>query len=184
MKNKHKILTVILGLILLSWLVYATLASNRKSTKLPWQWIPTWFHDPEHNVWVNYLPESRFSFYSWSIVWNWIVLDSITWLYWQSAWNAVWTTTWELAKTYCADLELLWFTDWRLPNYKELISIVDLSRVNPSIDYNYFSYNNIKSYWSSTTHSSFTGSAWNVFFYNGNYSFSDKTEEKVVRCVR
>ena len=39
-------------------------------------------------------------------------------------------------------------------------------------------------YWSSTTHASYTLNAWYVNFYNGYTSYSDKSGNNLVRCVR
>jgi len=184
MKKIYNILILIISFILLTWIVYATVtvASSRKSYKLPWQWIKTWFYNSAHNVWANYLPEARFSFNTWS-VWNWVVLDSVTWLYWQSNWITQWTKTWEDAKTYCANLILGWFTDWRLPSYIELSSILDLSKITPSINTIFFTSNN-EHYWSSTTRVGNNTYAWVVNFdYSGIY-YITKITRCYVRCLR
>jgi hypothetical protein len=72
---------------------------------------------------------------------------------------------WEDALTYCENLEIAGYSDWRLPNAKELQSIVDYSRSpstsnSPAIDplFNTTSIideagdTNYPFYWSSTTH--------------------------------
>lgn len=186
MKKIHKILIWIIWFILIIWLVYAsdTVASNRKSNKIPWQWTPNTFYDDAHNVWTSYLPESRFSFDSWtSAWWDSVILDSVTWLMWQSNWTLWWTITWDLANSYCADLELWWYTDWRLPTLKELLSIADLSRYSPSIDTTYFTAHS-NYYWSSTTRASITINKWIVNFTYGTNSTSIRTNTFYVRCIR
>ena len=62
-----------------------------------------------------------------------IVTDSSTELQWQN--DAIGSTmTWTAAITHCEGLVLDGQSDWRLPNIKELNSLVDDSRVSPSID--------------------------------------------------
>lgn len=160
--NKYlKIITFIFLLLFTSLIVYATVtvASTRKSPKLPWQWVETWFYNSAHNVWISNVPESRFTCNSWtcnsSQTNTWVVYDSITKLYWQS-WNPASTYLWSDADTYCNNLVLWWFSDWRLPNIKELLSILDYSRSNPIINTTYFS-SNTNHFWSSTS--------WNPTYY-------------------
>jgi len=112
-----------------------------------------------------------------------IVTDNTTSLQWQD--DAVGSTMeWQEAIDYCENtLTLGDYSDWRLPNKKELLSIVDYSKYNPSID---SQFQNITSsnYWSSTTHANGTGNAWVVSFYDGyTYDYSKDTDT-YVRCVR
>lgn len=187
MKKIHKILlSLILLLAIWSWVVYATAttAKDRKSPVLPWQWTPSWRHDPAHNVWDSHLPQSRFSFVKWTSRWgNSIIWDSVTWLMWQSDWYASWKMNWDEALGYCRRLVLNWFSDWRLPNKKELESIVDYSRKDLSIDTNYFTAYSYF-YWASAMNANYPDYAWNVRFDRG-YSFLNyKTYDDYVRCTR
>ena len=94
------------------------------------------------------------------------------------------TYTWENALNKCESLSYATYTDWRLPNIKELQSIVDYSRLNPSIDPAYF-LNTLNSYyWSATTYVPATTSAWYVYFGPGTIYFNDKATAYFVRCVR
>ena len=43
------------------------------------------------------------------------------------------TMAWTAAITYCEGLDYGGQTDWRLPNAKELYSLIDLGRFNPSL---------------------------------------------------
>ena len=88
------------------------------------------------------------------------VTDTSTGLMWQQQATHAGTMTWEQALAYCEGLSLGGYTDWRLPAKKELISLVDDSRYNPSIDTDYFPGTAASWYWSSTTYVGGTTSAW------------------------
>ncbi|MFT5042766.1 MAG: hypothetical protein ACI8TX_003759 [Hyphomicrobiaceae bacterium] len=91
-------------------------------------------------------------------------------------------------------------TDWRVPNLKELFSILDLQVSNPSIapafhrsatctgcaDVTVESCSCTQSsyYWSSSTGQDFAGNAWYVYFGDGFTSAGGKTGGRYVRAVR
>jgi len=89
-------------------------------------------------------------------------------------------------------------TDWRLPNIRELFTIVDVTRKGPSLDTTYFTnLSDIASYstqinnkdqgtfWSSTTLVNTPTSAWDLHeIYNGIISYSPKTALEYVLVVR
>src|SRR3990167_9252666 len=83
---------------------------------------------------------------------NGTVTDSDTGLIWQKEDDNT-TRTWESAITYCEGLSLS-YTDWRLPNIKELKSIVDNTKDSPAINKIYFPNTNSSYYWSSTASAS------------------------------
>lgn len=58
-------------------------------------------------------------------------------------------------------------TGWRLPNVKELASIVDDTRSNPAIDPNAFPDTPTENFWSTTPQVGFPQLAWLVRFYDG-----------------
>ena len=58
---------------------------------------------------------------------NGTVTDSATMLMWQKADDGI-TRDWETSITYCESLNLGGYSDWHLPNIKELQSLVDYSR--------------------------------------------------------
>jgi hypothetical protein len=88
------------------------------------------------------------------------VMDSATGLVWQKA-DSGRTLNWPEALAYAEALELAGTNDWRLPNAKELQSIVDYSRAPDAIDPDQvgaaldpiFDLTEIESYfWTSTSH--------------------------------
>ena len=60
------------------------------------------------------------------------VTDMTTGVMWQQATEG--SMNWEAAISHCEALSLAGYDDWRLPNRRELRSIVDYSRYNPTID--------------------------------------------------
>lgn len=88
---------------------------------------------------------------------NGTVTDYATGLMWQQGDSAT-TQNWEQALAYAEGLELAGYRDWRLPNAKELQSIVDYTRSpmttgTAAIDTNFFNVTATESfYWTSTTH--------------------------------
>ena len=114
---------------------------------------------------------------------NGTVSDSNTGLMWQREDDNT-IRTWESAITYCEGLSLGSYTDWRLPNIKELKSIVDNTKYDPAINTTYFPNTNSSYYWSSTTSAGVSSYAWFVFFYDGYVSYGNKSKYYYVRCVR
>ena len=105
---------------------------------------------------------------------NGTVTDSGTLLTWQQGENPA--MTWEAALSNCEGLSLAGSTDWRLPNQKELLSLV----YNPSINMTFFPGSSGSNYWSSTTVASSTSFAWRMGYPYDNI----KTGSGYVRCVR
>jgi hypothetical protein len=87
-------------------------------------------------------------------------------------------------------------TDWRIPNYKELVSILNLENFTPAISPAFntacaplctvttCSCTQSASYWSSTTYQNGPGSAWFVDFYDGEVNNGSKVPNYYVRAVR
>ncbi len=113
---------------------------------------------------------------------NGTVTDNVTGLMWQQEDDDI-GRTWEEALTYCESLPLAGYSNWRLPNIKELRSIVDNTAYEPAIDSNYFP-NTDWSYWSSTTAADSSEDAWYVGFSNGYVDGYGKSYDLHVRCVR
>jgi len=116
-----------------------------------------------------------------------VVADSATGLAWQDDYSdnggEIKKASWQDALVYCEELSLGGKNDWRLPNIRELKSIVDDTKYSPAIN---SVFTNVTSnyYWSATTSASSSIYAWNVTFnYGGDYEYN-KTLEVYIRCVR
>jgi hypothetical protein len=111
------------------------------------------------------------------------ITDNLTQLIWQKAPNAN-LLTWENAIVYAESLSLASATDWRLPNIKELQSLNDESRSNPSINSTFFPAIGIKNYWSATTLPNQVLESW---FWNTQFgitTYALKTSTNYVICVK
>jgi len=115
-----------------------------------------------------------------------VVTDSTTGLQWQDDYSdnngSIKKAVWQDAIDYCEALTLDGGR-WRLPNIRELNSIVDLSHVDPAIDPT-FQHTASGHYWSSSTGGGTHDDAWNVEFDSGRSNYYDKDDGNYVRCVR
>jgi hypothetical protein len=110
------------------------------------------------------------------------ITDTMTGLIWQKTLSLS-AMTWQDALSYSQDA-FGGYNDWRLPNVKELSSLVDLSKFKPSINTDVFTGNQQSICWTSTTYESDPQKAWGVSFdygYEGSYN---KTDQHYVRTVR
>ena len=109
-----------------------------------------------------------------------VVNDTKTGLMWQD--DVVGSTMdWNTAITTCENLTLGGYSDWRLPNIRELKSIVDKSKANPAISPNFITFVS-DIYWSSTIFNQLD-KEWGMR-YDGYHTVYYKTNNYYVRCVR
>ena len=94
------------------------------------------------------------------------------------------TYTWAAATAACEGSSYANFTDWRLPNVRELMSIVNYQNFSPAINSTYFPGTVSSGYWSSSTYASDTSYAWFVIFNDGGVYVNSKSVNHYVRCVR
>lgn len=112
------------------------------------------------------------------------VTDTSTGLMWQQSTSNTNLLPWTAALSYCEDLTLAGYTDWRLPNMKELRTIVDYKTCNPAIDTDYFPDTMLSDYWSSTTREVTPMNGWGIdFAYGQDYDYI-KRDKYYVRAVR
>ncbi|MBU2882104.1 DUF1566 domain-containing protein [Psychrosphaera sp. B3R10] len=125
--------------------------------------------------------------------------DSLTGLIWAKCvvgqtWNTTSQTcvgeplrlTWQQALQQAATFRVNNNTDWRLPNLKELASIVEHKCVSPSINISMFPASPVGGFWTSTPNTSadLSMEAWSIAFDNGRIDSSDKFSDFYVRMVR
>jgi hypothetical protein len=109
------------------------------------------------------------------------VTDTVTGLMWQQADDGQ-GRTWESALSYCEALDLAGRTDWRLPDIRELQSIVDDGRYLPAINPAFSCENSF--YWSGSTYAGYPDYAWHVHFGYGYAGYGYESFSHYVRCVR
>lgn len=118
-----------------------------------------------------------------------IVIDRATGLMWAADGNAAGCSggsqiTWVNAVAALGTTAFAGFTDWRLPNIRELSSLINYSIVEPCISEPPFSYTKDDYYWSSTTYIDVIINAWVVQFETGNREYVVKSGSQYARFVR
>jgi len=76
------------------------------------------------------------------------------------------------------------YQDWRLPNIRELASIIELQCGNPAINLTLFPNNGAEHVWSSSPYRFYDHYAWFLDFNDGIYAYGDRQDKKYVRLVR
>ena len=121
------------------------------------------------------------------------VLDTLTGLIWLKNADCFSASTWDQALSDCNGLasgtcgltDGSGAGDWRLPNYRELFSLVDPKNAAPALPSEHpFTNVRLNNYWSSTTYISDTPFAWSVDMYVGSMSSSLKINYGFVWPVR
>ena len=113
-----------------------------------------------------------------------VVVDRVTGLIWQRNLPEKFYT-FQAAERQCDNLALAGHRDWRLPSRIELVSLLDTTRIQPSIDMAAFPGTPIDWFWtSSLAADNPTSAAWYVYFYFGYPKTDDMTNSFSVRCVR
>ncbi|MEI7482987.1 MAG: DUF1566 domain-containing protein [Elusimicrobiota bacterium] len=92
--------------------------------------------------------------------------------------------TWSQALTQCVGLTTPVYSDWRLPNIKELMSITNYQNRDPAVDTTYFPGTPNVYYWSSTSYVPSPDYAWDSYFKIGTGINSPKSNTDHVRCVK
>ena len=95
------------------------------------------------------------------------------------------TFTWQAALDAAATIGAYkGYNDWRLPNLRELRSLVEECRFNLSI--NEFAFPNTPNsfFWSGSPYAGAASGAWSVNFYDGNANLGNRSDAYQVRLVR
>jgi len=119
---------------------------------------------------------------------NNVVTDNLTGLVWAGDANIDGLKTWNNALTYTEDVTVCGYVDWRLPNSKELFSLIDRSQSNPALP-TLHPFSNVQSgiddlYWSSTTYAFNPTGAWTIDMLLGGLTSLDKDSPAFVWPVR
>ena len=121
------------------------------------------------------------------------VTDNLTGLIWltnadcfgQKPWTLALSAAKELASGSCDLTDGSRAGDWRLPNVKELQSLIDFGEIFPALPIDH-PFTNVQShyYWSSTTYVGNTLYAWTVYMYDGFVNYHSKANYYYVWPVR
>ncbi len=104
--------------------------------------------------------------------------DEITW---QGAFDIVSDLNSTPGDYSCGDYTAA-YSDWRVPNRKEIHSLTDYSQYSPALPSGHpFLFSWSYAYWSSTTVATFAYSAWEVAMVNGTVVWEDKTHSTMQR---
>ncbi len=114
---------------------------------------------------------------------NGVIRDEITGLSWLKSPLAD-SMDWETALQSVEALKEGGMDDWRLPNIKELQTVTDFSRSNPSIFPSFLIKVGTTDYWSSTTLPNQKLQAWLLNSRFGIVTYEPKTNKNMVLCVR
>nr|WP_256504620.1 DUF1566 domain-containing protein [Gilvimarinus xylanilyticus] len=91
---------------------------------------------------------------------------------------------WGQALVAAESLDYAGYTDWRLPNAKELYSIVETSCWDPAINQSVFLNFQGQTYWTSTPHSEYPEEAWLLTFSFASLERGNKGTYNYVFTVR
>lgn len=128
---------------------------------------------------------------------NGLAQDKATGLMWM---RCAYGQTWDSTNSTCTGtaVQITWqdalqaselatdggYSDWRLPNVKELATIVEKRCVDPAVNATVFPSTAADNFWTSTTVSDEHSWAWSVAFYNGRNNTKEKLLDVRARFVR
>ena len=163
--------------------------------KLPFLLCCTLFvTSPQAQTIIDYIPnntpDDRYTLHG-----DGTVTDTATGLVWQrcslgQSWNGSTCTgnaslyTWQGALQQGEGNSFAGYSDWRLPNRKELRSIVTYDRYSPAINTTVFPNTPSTGYWSSSPDAGGSYDVWIVYFGNGADGNYARYSAHAVRLVR
>jgi len=137
--------------------------------------------DYEAGWWIRRLnANNRIRFLTRTIAGDDIVLDRATGLMWPQDWSLAGanngaTLDWGLSTVWANNLNFAGFTNWRLPNVNELLSLIHYESGLPYIWSAFINVATNRPYWSSTTDNAVTLNAYEVRFYSPSFNSRVKT---------
>ena len=138
-----------------------------------------WARWPMPNAPLHGLPHPR----HYDTTTDGVVIDRVTGLMWQRTITNTFLA-FDGAVRQCDEMTLAGHHDWRLPTRIELVSLIDTTRTQPSIDVETFPGTPSDWFWSSSTAAGDPSAAWYVYFYFGYPKTDDRSSKFSVRCVR
>lgn len=113
------------------------------------------------------------------------VTDELTGLMWAIDASIGENLVWSDALLFCNNLIHGGYNDWRLPNLRELQSLMDYGRVEPALPFEHPFANVLTvNYWTGTSHANNTGNAWTVRLSDGAVNDEFKTLSRMAWPVR
>ncbi len=117
------------------------------------------------------------------------VSDTFTGLMWakyhETQTNGPYTVHWDTALARAEASTLAGHTDWRLPNIKELLTIVEVRCEDPVLNSQVFpATGTVGTYWSATPDVNFSSAVWALDFGTGRTTNPDRDRFHYVRLVR
>lgn len=135
------------------------------------------------------IPDARYI-----LIQNGTVKDEVTGLMWKQCVEGAGdvgcsvgepqTLTWNSALARARDSRFAGYSDWRLPDQNELLSLLQRRCHGLDIDGAIFPRTPAARFWSSNPAAYYPGSAWTVHFGNGDLGYGIKDDSAYVRLVR
>ncbi|MBA7678319.1 hypothetical protein ES703_86592 [subsurface metagenome] len=119
-----------------------------------------------------------------------VVIDLATGLMWPAdaegaGGNSKNTVNWDTAIAYANGLDFAGFTDWRIPNSHEFVTLMNLEQTVNKVPTGFFTgFGGIIEYWTSTTYSDNTPYAYELSQLDATIKVKAKTTENFSICVR
>lgn len=95
-----------------------------------------------------------------------------------------WDAALQQVGTVNQDLSLANYDDWRLPNRKELATLINYQCYSPAINDTLFPNTPQVYFWSSSPVADTTKSTWSIYFRHGTFYKHSRTSKIAVRLVR